>query len=135
MDDAPTIRGRFPPPWRIETTPGGCKVTDAEGHSLAYLYASERPYAPQPNTAECQSIARVVCAVANGLPLTIDFKHFPAPWQAVEDNMMMRIVDGHKRSLVYLYAAEQGATRALTWSECRVIAVAVCVAVSRSQIL
>ena len=30
---------RFPPPWSIECLPGGFKVVDANGQSLAYLYA------------------------------------------------------------------------------------------------
>ena len=30
---------RFPPPWTIERLPGGFKVIDASGQSLAYFYA------------------------------------------------------------------------------------------------
>jgi hypothetical protein len=33
---------RFPPPWTVETIPGGLKVCDANGQSLAYVYG----YAP-----------------------------------------------------------------------------------------
>jgi hypothetical protein len=32
---------RFPPPWTVETIPGGLKVCDANGHSLAYVYSRE----------------------------------------------------------------------------------------------
>ena len=32
---------RFPPPWTIERLPGGFKVVDAHGQSLAYFYARE----------------------------------------------------------------------------------------------
>ena len=32
---------RFPPPWTIEQIPGGFKVIDATGQSLAYLYARD----------------------------------------------------------------------------------------------
>jgi len=32
---------RFPPPWRVEQTPGGFKVLDASGQALAYVYARE----------------------------------------------------------------------------------------------
>ena len=32
---------RFPPPWSIEKIPGGLKVCDANGQSLAYLDARE----------------------------------------------------------------------------------------------
>jgi hypothetical protein len=32
---------RFPPPWKIERLPGGFKVVDAQGQSLAYFYARD----------------------------------------------------------------------------------------------
>jgi hypothetical protein len=32
---------RFPPPWTVERLPGGFKVIDANGQSLAYFYARE----------------------------------------------------------------------------------------------
>ena len=32
---------RFPPPWTVERLPGGFKVIDANGQSLAYFYAQE----------------------------------------------------------------------------------------------
>jgi len=32
---------RFPPPWRVEQTPGGFKVLDASGQALAYIYARD----------------------------------------------------------------------------------------------
>jgi hypothetical protein len=34
---------RFPPPWTVETIPGGLKVCDANGQSLAYVYSRENP--------------------------------------------------------------------------------------------
>jgi hypothetical protein len=34
---------RFPPPWSVETIPGGLKVCDANGQSLAYVYSRENP--------------------------------------------------------------------------------------------
>ena len=37
---------RFPPPWRIERLPGGFKVVDAHGQSLAYFYARENDTTP-----------------------------------------------------------------------------------------
>ncbi len=30
---------RFPPPWKAVRTPGGCKIKDANGLALAYIYA------------------------------------------------------------------------------------------------
>ena len=32
---------RFPPPWTVEQIPGGYKVLDANGQSLAYVYVRE----------------------------------------------------------------------------------------------
>ena len=34
---------RFPSPWTVETIPGGLKVCDANGQSLAYVYSRENP--------------------------------------------------------------------------------------------
>ena len=34
---------RFPPAWTVETIPGGLKVCDANGQSLAYVYSRENP--------------------------------------------------------------------------------------------
>ena len=31
----------FPPPWSVEQIPGGFKVKDASGQSLAYVYGRE----------------------------------------------------------------------------------------------
>jgi hypothetical protein len=32
---------RFPPPWKVEQIPGGYKLIDANGQSLAYIYGRE----------------------------------------------------------------------------------------------
>ena len=32
---------RLPPPWRVEPTPGGFVVRDANGQALAYIYGRE----------------------------------------------------------------------------------------------
>ena len=37
----PISNRRFPPPWTIERLPGGFKVVDAHGQSLAYFYARD----------------------------------------------------------------------------------------------
>ena len=34
---------RFPAPWTVEQIPGGLKVCDANGQSLAYVYSRENP--------------------------------------------------------------------------------------------
>jgi len=33
---------RFSPPWTVEQIPGGFKVLDANGQSLAYVYGREK---------------------------------------------------------------------------------------------
>jgi hypothetical protein len=34
---------RFPAPWTVEKIPGGFKVFDANGQSLAFIYSRENP--------------------------------------------------------------------------------------------
>jgi hypothetical protein len=34
---------RFPAPWTVEKIPGGFKVCDSNGQSLAYVYSRENP--------------------------------------------------------------------------------------------
>jgi hypothetical protein len=34
---------RFPPPWTVVQLPGGFKVVDAQGQSIAYVYSRETP--------------------------------------------------------------------------------------------
>jgi hypothetical protein len=36
-------RTKISPPWTVETIPGGLKVCDANGQSLAYVYSRENP--------------------------------------------------------------------------------------------
>jgi hypothetical protein len=43
---------RFPPPWTVEKIPGGFKVLDANGQSLAYVYSRE--------TKDAADIAKVL---------------------------------------------------------------------------
>jgi hypothetical protein len=35
---------RFPPPWTVQRLPGGFKVVDANGQSLAYFYARDNDH-------------------------------------------------------------------------------------------
>jgi len=37
----PMTERRFPQPWTVEQIPGGFKVNDANGQSLAYVYGRE----------------------------------------------------------------------------------------------
>ena len=43
---------RFPPPWTVEQIPGGLKVVDANGQSLAYVYSRQ--------TRDAADIAKVL---------------------------------------------------------------------------
>ena len=36
-----TSSRRFPPPWSVEQIPGGYKILDANGQSVAYVYGRE----------------------------------------------------------------------------------------------
>jgi hypothetical protein len=41
MREASMTSRRFPAPWQVEQIDGGFKVLDANGQSLAYVYARE----------------------------------------------------------------------------------------------
>ena len=47
----------FPPPWTVETIPGGFKVVDADGQSLAYVYADDRQIVKSLTEDEARRIA------------------------------------------------------------------------------
>ena len=36
-----SFREQHPPPWSVEATPSGCKVVDAAGYALCYVYAAD----------------------------------------------------------------------------------------------
>ena len=57
---------RFPPPWTVETIPGGLKVCDANGQSLAYVYSRENPNdAPVLTEDEARRIASNIAKLPN----------------------------------------------------------------------
>ena len=62
---------RFPPPWTMEEIPGGYKVKDANGQSLAYVYGREtRADADTANVLtmdEARRIARNIAKLPNYL--------------------------------------------------------------------
>jgi hypothetical protein len=62
---------RFPPPWTVEEIPGGYKVKDANGQSLAYVYGREtRADADTANVLtmdEARRIARNIAKLPNYL--------------------------------------------------------------------
>jgi hypothetical protein len=48
---------RFPPPWTVEKIESGFKVLDAEGQSLAYVYAGDARIANALTEDEARRIA------------------------------------------------------------------------------
>ena len=64
---------RFPPPWTVEKIPGGLKVVDANGQSLAYVYSREDPSeAPIANVLtedEARGIAASIAKLPSPFPV------------------------------------------------------------------
>jgi hypothetical protein len=52
-----TMTRRFPAPWTVEKTPGGFKVLDANGHSLAYVYVGDKSLTDALTEDEARRIA------------------------------------------------------------------------------
>jgi hypothetical protein len=48
---------RFPAPWTVEKIPGGFKVNDASGRSLAYVYSDNRQIVNSLTDDEARRIA------------------------------------------------------------------------------
>jgi hypothetical protein len=70
---------RFPPPWTVEQIPGGYKVRDANGQSLAYVYG--RKSRADADTAgvltmdEAQRVAANIAKLPNYLAANPDSTH------------------------------------------------------------
>ena len=65
MNDACGFRDRYPPPWRIEETPGGFKVVSANGFALAWVYSLDdgQQRAASPNSlrhGEALALAKAI---------------------------------------------------------------------------
>jgi hypothetical protein len=59
---------RFPPPWTVEKIPGGLKVVDANGQSLAYVYSRETKDAAQIAKVLTEDEARRIASNIAKLP-------------------------------------------------------------------
>jgi hypothetical protein len=59
---------RFPPPWTVEQIPGGLKVCDANGQSLAYVYSRETPEAARTANVLTEDEARRIANNIAKLP-------------------------------------------------------------------
>lgn len=53
---------RFPPPWTVHQIPGGLVVRDANGQSLAYVYARDTEHDAQ--TAKVLTARRIASNIA-----------------------------------------------------------------------
>ena len=51
LDKHKSATRRFPPPWTVEQIPGGYKVKEANGQSLAYVYGRETKLTPTSPTS------------------------------------------------------------------------------------
>ena len=64
MPRQPSIRGKFPPPWRIRETASGFAIEDATGRNLAWVYGCEGLRRTVLNdalsTAEARSVAKAI---------------------------------------------------------------------------
>ena len=67
---------RFPPPWTVETIPGGFKVIDANGQSLAYVYSRETKDAAQTAKMLTEDEARRIASNIAKLPTFLMAKLF-----------------------------------------------------------
>ena len=57
---------RFPAPWTVEKIPGGFKVNDANGQSLAYVYGREtRADADIANVLTMDEARRIASNITN----------------------------------------------------------------------
>ena len=69
-----SFRERYPPPWRIEETPGGYKVVSANGFTLAWVYSLDdgQQRAARPNSlrhGEALALAKAIVGLGEcGVP-------------------------------------------------------------------
>jgi hypothetical protein len=62
---------RFPAPWTVEKIPGGLKVVDANGQSLAYVYSRETKDAPNIAGVLTEDEARRIASNIAKLPTIV----------------------------------------------------------------
>jgi hypothetical protein len=58
---------RFPPPWRVDTIPGGYVVRDASGQALAYIYSRDNEAEARQAKVLTKDEARRVVTRAHGV--------------------------------------------------------------------
>jgi hypothetical protein len=66
---------RFPAPWQVEQIPGGYKVLDANGQSLAYIYARDRKADAEIAHVLTTNEARRIAVNVARLPVLLNASH------------------------------------------------------------
>ena len=64
MSDQRTIRQRFPPPWTVDSIPGGFVVTSANSVRLAYVYVTREGL----TVGEAKAVAEAIRLLAERAP-------------------------------------------------------------------
>jgi hypothetical protein len=55
---------RFPPPWTVHKVAGGCRVDDAAGQALAYVYGRDAHMAHQAKSLTWDEARRIAAGIA-----------------------------------------------------------------------
>ena len=55
---------RFPAPWQVVETPGGWKVVDGNGVTVAYCYGDDRPRGANDHTLTRDEARRIAANIA-----------------------------------------------------------------------
>ena len=72
LPSSPSIRGKFPPPWRVRETVSGCAIEDATGRNLAWVYGCEGLRRTVLNDALTVAEARSVAKAIASLPELVE---------------------------------------------------------------
>lgn len=65
--ETPSIRSRFPAPWRVEKTPSGYRIEALNGKNVAYVYEEDesvrRAIVNHVTPTEARSIAKAIASL------------------------------------------------------------------------
>jgi hypothetical protein len=65
---------RFPAPWTVEKIPGGLKVVDANGQSLAYVYSRENANDAHIANVLTEDEARRIAGPGQQVDIELDYR-------------------------------------------------------------